>query len=307
MTAVHGTRNRGGWSQDSLAYVARVNDVLDELRDYWPLTLRQVYYQLVAAGFIPNESRQYTKLSRMLAKARLDGRVPWDAIEDRARATLASGGWDDQDSFVREELDRFLAGYRRDLLRSQPVALELWVEKDALSRICHRVAFEYCVAVIVARGFSSVSYVHECRKRVLANGERPTRILYFGDLDPSGWAMLPSMLETLQVEMQLGEHVEGIRCALTAEQVDEYDLPHSPDALKPKDTRAEKYVEQFGLMAVELDALPPATLEQLVREAIEDNLDVFRLEKEWEREKQERAALSTLRAQVQAFVEQRFS
>jgi len=85
-------RNRGGWTKDSLAYVERVNGVLDGLRGYWPLTLRQVYYQLVAGLDIENCEAEYKKLSRLLTKARLDNLISWDATEDRARATLDSDG-----------------------------------------------------------------------------------------------------------------------------------------------------------------------------------------------------------------------
>ena len=47
-------------------------------------------------------------------------------------------------------------------------------------------------------------------------------VLYFGDLDPSGWEMLPAMMETLQNEMKLGDLVVGERCALTVEQVNAF-------------------------------------------------------------------------------------
>ncbi len=40
-------RNRGSWTTGKLRYLEQVRRVLDELEDYWPLTLRQVYYQLV--------------------------------------------------------------------------------------------------------------------------------------------------------------------------------------------------------------------------------------------------------------------
>src|SRR4029077_1657950 len=83
-------RDRGGWTPAALAYVERVNQTLSGLRDYWPLTLRQVYYQLVAALFIENNEEQYKKLSRILVKARLSGLVTWDALEDRARSLLPS-------------------------------------------------------------------------------------------------------------------------------------------------------------------------------------------------------------------------
>jgi hypothetical protein len=231
--------------------------------------------------------------------------VPWEAIEDRTRITLSSGGWADQEHFVEDEMEHFLTGYRRDLLQSQAVALEIWVEKDALSRVCHKVALPYCVPVIVARGFSSISYVHECRKRVEANDDASKRtvILYFGDLDPSGWEMLPAMLETLQGEMDLGDLVEGKRCALTVDQVETYSLPRSLDALKPTDSRAKKYMARFGNLAVELDALPPATLESLVRRAIEENLDLSNFEVEREREELERASLAAIRRKVEGLIE----
>jgi hypothetical protein len=298
-------RNRSTWTPKTLAYLQRVQGVLEELEDYWPLTLRQVYYRLVAAGDIENNRSEYQKLSRILTTARLDGKVPWDALEDRARATLHASGWADSQAFVEDETERFLEGYRRDLLQSQSVALEVWVEKDALSRVCHKVAFGYCVPVIVARGFSSVSYLNECRERVRANhseGKEGTRILYFGDLDPSGWEMLPSMMMTLQEEMGLAGIVDEVRCALTPEQVEAYNLPRNPDALKPTDSRARKFVERFGDLAVELDALPPATLAAVVRDSIEQNLDLSQFQEELKLQVTERERLKSLRETVRQFL-----
>ena len=300
-------RNRGGWTAKSLQYVHQAEELISGFSDYWPLTLRQIYYQLVSAGTIENELRAYAKLSRMLVKARLDGIVPWEALEDRARSSLYSAGWLDSDHFVDDQLNDFLIGYRRDLLQTQEIALEVWIEKDALSRICHNVAFQFCVPVIVARGFTSVSYAHECRKRVRKNARlgKRTEILYFGDLDPSGWEMLPSMMETLQVEMDLGDLVTGIRCALTPEQVDAYALPRNPDALKLSDTRAKKYIERFGDLAVELDALKPPDLESIVRRAIEDRLDLSQFEREQCRGAHERGRIDRLRKEVQRFIDER--
>ena len=305
-------RNRGSWTADSRAYLQNVQKVLTALRTYWPLTLRQVYYQLVAGLLIENEKGAYKKLSRILAKARLDGLVPWEALEDRTRSVLGSDGWTNRETFLEDELDSFLKGYRRDCLRSQAVAPEVWIEKDALSRVCHRAANPYCVPVIVARGFSSVSYINECRRRIQHNaGEgRRTVILYFGDLDPSGWEMLPAMMKTLQEEMNLWDSVEGKRCALTPEQVDQYSLPRSLDAMKNTDSRTPKYramLRRGGYaddLAVELDALGPATLEGLVREAIEGQLDLSVFNREKETEEEELETLDELRTIVQDYVEE---
>lgn len=302
-------RDRGGWTDNTLQYVDRVNEVLKDLRDYWPLTLRQVYYQLVAAGNIQNNTGQYNKLSRILTKARLDGKVSWDAIEDRARSTLSSYRWGDSETYIKAATEQFLGYFRRDLLQSQGIAIEVWVEKDALSRVCERAADVYGVPVIVARGFSSVSYVHECRKRVLENRKngKNTQILYFGDLDPSGWEMLPAMMETLKREMKLGDMVEGIRCALELNQVETYNLPKNPDALKPTDTRAKKYMKLFGDLAVELDALKPSILEELVKESIIAHLDLSRLSKEQKYEERELKKLAALRLKVQKFIKKEMS
>jgi len=295
---------RGGWTEDKSSLLTRVQAVLEDLNGYWPLTLRQVYYQLVAAGDIANRRSTYQKLSRVLVQARLENHVTWGAIEDRARSILNSAGWTDAADFITDQTERYLEGYRRDLLRGQEHALEVWVEKDALSHVCYRAAFPYCVPVVVARGFSSVSYLNDAAERIRANGRRGkgTVILYFGDLDPSGYEMLPAMMFTLQDEMGLEGWVQGLRCALTPEQVEQHGLPTNPDALKLTDTRAKKYIERFGNLAVELDALRPDALEGLVRGSIESWLDLGRLQADQKAQASERKSLGRLRKKVRALV-----
>ncbi len=304
MRQVSTRRRRGGWTTDGNDYLAVVRGVIDGLRQHWPLTLRQVYYQLVASLTIPNARGSYQKLSRILTKARIDGLVPWGALEDRARSSILPMAWTDESCFIESNVRQFLEGYRRDVLAHQDRALEVWIEKDALSRLCAQIADEYCVPVMVARGFSSVSYLNECRNRVRKHAEsgKPTTILYFGDLDPSGWEMLPSMLETLKIEMGLEGMLEGVRCALLPEQVEAYGLPRSVDAMKEKDTRTPEYRKKFGDLAVEIDALRPDLLQSLVRESIEQHLDLAQLKEDMAREAEERKSLAGLRKRVLEFV-----
>jgi hypothetical protein len=290
--------------------LGHVQLVLRELSSFWPLTLRQLYYQLVSRGIIENSLGEYKQLSDLLAKARLAGLVPWAALEDRARTILRSSCCANKQEYIEAELARFLSYYRRDLAQSQPHALELWIEKDALSQIVYNVAWSYRIPVVVARGFSSVSYLHECRSRVERNAKvgKRTKILYFGDLDPSGWEMLPAMMRTLQVEMELGDLVEGIRCALLPSQVEQYQLPRSIDAMKQSDPRTPKFKAmlcQQGYpddLAVELDALPPALLQGLVQQAIEANLDMALFEQERRLQDVEHSQLGTLRSKVRAML-----
>jgi hypothetical protein len=162
------------------------------------------------------------------------------------------------------------------------------------------------VDVVVARGFSSVSYIHDARTRILHNlaAGKQTVLLYFGDLDPSGWEMLPAMLDTLEeMDLQVGADVIGHRCALTEDQVNQYNLPKNPDALKPKDSRARKYMAQFGDLAVELDALSPPDLEALVKSSIEGFLDKSLFDEEEFKQEQERTLLVDLKSEVHTLVE----
>lgn len=55
------------------------------LIEYNPMTLRQVYYQLVARHIIDNRRSEYQRLSNALVKARQEELIPWGWMEDRVR------------------------------------------------------------------------------------------------------------------------------------------------------------------------------------------------------------------------------
>ena len=51
----------------SLETIKRVNAIVAEYSDQgYELTLRQVYYQLVARGYIPNNERSYKNLGNLI-------------------------------------------------------------------------------------------------------------------------------------------------------------------------------------------------------------------------------------------------
>ena len=156
------------------------------------------------------------------------------------------------------------------------------------------------VPVIVAKGFTSTTFKDQCRHRIFRNQAAAlhTHILYFGDLDSSGRAMLPTMLCTLQDRMGLGEAVSGTHYGLTPEQFTEYGLPVSVDAIKRKDPRTRKYLQVFGELAVELDALRPDQLKKLVEQAIRSNLDLSRLKREGDRQDRERNTIAGIRRRI---------
>ena len=286
------------WTNKQIDKLNKVKKILEELEEFKPLTLRQIYYQLVGKGFIENNVSQYTMLSGLLKKARIDGHISWDDVEDRVRAYHDLTGWQNNKVFLNASTQHFLTNYKRDLLQSQNVYLEIWIEKDALSSIFTRTASPYTVPVVVCRGFSSVSFLNEYKTRLQYHKDKTPVMLYFGDFDPSGVEMLTAMKTTLSDEL----NVTGIvfkRVGLLKEDVYNYSLPHSPDALKKTDTRAKKHIEEFGEIAVEIDALPPQVLQQKIIEGIENVIDLELFRQEQEKQEQEVNLLNKIKNDVQ--------
>jgi hypothetical protein len=181
-------RQKWSWTSKRLEQADQVKEVTDELREYWPLTLRQIYYRLVAAGIRANTRSQYNDLSKLIKHMRLDSYLSWRVLEDRARRVSDKRGWEDHEEFLESEIDIFLEGYERCYVQDQERYVEVWVEKDALSRIFEDVAYPYCIRAVTCRGYQSVTFLADYRDRAreaIRRGQTPN-ILYFGDLDPSG-------------------------------------------------------------------------------------------------------------------------
>ena len=173
-------RREWSWTTKREDQAEAVNGVVDELLNYWPLTLRQVYYRLVAKEIIKNTRSKYNDLSRLIKFMRIDGLLNWDAIEDRTRRVSEKRGKPDSDEYLKDELDIFLSGYQRCFVQGQDCYVEVWFEKDALSRIFEDIAWHYCIRAVVCRGYQSVTFLKEYRDRALkakANRQLPV-ILY---------------------------------------------------------------------------------------------------------------------------------
>jgi len=298
-------KRRWSWTNKQQARLQKVKSILDNLRNYWPVTLRQLYYQLVSKNIIENKRSAYNSLSKLVKYARLDDYIPWEAIEDRLRQANLNSGWSDKEEFLRGEVDNFLNGYRRHLQQGQKNYIEIWIEKDALASIFQRVADPFCIPVCICRGFSSVSFLNDLRDRLMRRLQKKQRpiLLYFGDLDPSGEEMLPSMKLTLEAEMGvLGVTYKKI--ALTKDDVKRYDLPHNPNAVKKTDSRYRKFVKKYGLYAVELDALPPDILQKRIKEAITENIDLSQFNQETEKAKKEELILVGFKEKMKDWVDQ---
>jgi hypothetical protein len=241
--------------------------IYDVLADGRPMTVRQVYYQLVAQHLIENKKSQYQATCDMLVRLRQDGRVPWEWVEDRNRRPREVQMFADLDEFVGV----VRGAYRRDVWQDQHSYVEVWLEKDALSGIFEDALRPYGVTLNVGRGYDGWSSIRNAAER-LGDGDNTT-ILYFGDFDPSGEDMHRSLIERLGF---FGCAPEVIKCALTLEDVQRYDLP--PDFTKATDTRQAAFVAKWGDISVELDALPATVLRQSLIGEVESRLDLGALE-----------------------------
>jgi hypothetical protein len=159
--------------------------------------------------------------------------------------------------------------YRRDLWAAMPVYVEIWCEKDALAGVLLEETRTYDVPLMVARGYSSISFLHSAAEAITAKG-KPAYIFHFGDLDPSG------VDAARDIEAKLRRYAPGAeihfeRPAVTRAQVEEWNLPSRPT--KQTDTRAKKFIGS----SVELDAIPARKLRELVRECIERHVDQQKL------------------------------
>jgi len=295
------SRRKFTWTDTQKDKLHKVLDILEELKAYQPLTLRQVYYQMVGKGYIENTKSQYQMLSALIKWARIEGYIPWEIIEDRVRAFHDFSGWETKEDFIGQELKGFLAGYRRDLLQTQEKYLETWIEKDALSSLFSKVCMGYTVPVVVCRGFSSVSFLNDFKERLARKAGKAPVMLYFGDFDPSGVEMLEAMKITLGEELGV-EDITFKRIALLRGDISTYNLPHSPFALKKTDTRARKHIARYGELAVELDALRPDILERKIKDAIEGEIDAGAFNKELRRANLELRKLKEIKAKTEAFI-----
>jgi hypothetical protein len=294
-------RRKWTWTDYREKQRNRIMETVDELRDYWPLTLRQIYYRLVAAGHIENTRSKYNDLSVLIKQMRLDDWLPWEVLEDRVRRVSDKRGFTDHVDFIEQEVDRFLEGYDRCFVQDQERYVEIWCEKDALSQVFEKVAWPYCIRAATCRGYQSITFLDSFRRRAWAalnRGQIPV-ILYFGDLDPSGVQMLEATKQTLEDEMNLWE-VEYHRVALTPDQVAAFNPPNDPTAIKTTDKRYKSYAKRFGDIAVELDALHPRTLQEIAVEAVESQFDMGLFREQMEVERMERERLAAIKQKVMA-------
>lgn len=259
------------------SYEEIVEAALEVFKQYdSALTLRQLYYRLVSRQMISNTINSYKRLSRIMVKAREQLDVPVNCLEDRSRRILGRGdtGYASAEEFLRKRIAGLKESYKdftMPMWNEQPNFVLVSLEKDALSRLVGDIANQYSIRTFPTRGYPSFTYVNRMatyiRNRLKG---KPTVVLYFGDFDPSGIDIERDLAE------RLGKYNAGDftvrRIALTKDQIQQYNLPPMP--VKRSDARSDGFLESYGDLSVELDALDPNTLKLLVAQSIASHIDL---------------------------------
>lgn len=232
----------------------------------YDLTLRQIYYQMVARDVIPNTMQSYKRVGSIIDDARLAGLIDWTAVVDRTRNLRSLSHWDNPADIISSAAH----SYRIDKWRGQDYRPEVWVEKDALVGVIGQVCERWDVPYFSCRGYTSSSEMWAASQRLkrhATKGQTPI-IFHLGDHDPSGKDMTRDIASRLELFMG---GMEVNRLALNIDQIQQYDPP--PNPAKITDSRARAYIAEFGTESWELDALEPTVIDELIESNILNILD----------------------------------
>lgn len=265
--------------QATMATLNQANEIIEDYQARgFGLTLRQLYYQLVARDLLPNKQEAYDRLGRIITKAREAGLVDWAAIEDRTRQRRGLRTWEDPDHVINEAI----RNYRIDKWDNQRFRVFVWVEKEALAGVIQKACSRNDVQVdyLSCRGYMSASTIwEEARtiKRYADVLDQTPVILHLADHDPSGIDMTRDNIDRLSLYSELIAGSEFIykRIALNKNQVEQYSPP--PNPAKISDSRAAEYIRNHGSNSWELDALDPDVLIELIQKEISS----FRDDDDW--------------------------
>jgi len=264
-------------SAGSLEVIHAANEIIEEYQNQgFNLTLRQLYYQFVARGRIPNTEQSYKRIGSIINDARMAGLVDWEAIEDRTRSLRKNSHWDSPAELIHAAAK----GYKIDKWEGQENRMEVWIEKDALLGVIEDVCVRNDVPYFSCRGYTSASEMWVAGQRLegYCVSEQVPLILHLGDHDPSGTDMTRDIFSRLEVFMG-GARVK--RIALNMDQIQQFNPPPNPTKLT--DSRARGYIREFGDQSWELDAMEPTYLSGL----IQDQIDGYRNQDKWDEKMEE--------------------
>ena len=273
----------------------------------YDLTLRQLYYQFVARGYIPNRDQEYKRLGKIIGDARMAGLLDWDYLVDRTRNLRSLSHWKSPVEILKDTAAQF----RHDKWADQPCRVEVWIEKDALVGVLQSVCPRLDVPYFSCRGYTSLSEMWDTANRLRGyiNSGKKAVVIHLGDHDPSGIDMTRDIRERLQrfiaTDLMRDHNISAAsaiatmrqnfkidRIALNMDQIQAFNPP--PNPAKITDSRYAAYVEAYGRESWELDALSPDVLVALIEDSVADYRDEIKWAESLAKETAERKLLESV-------------
>jgi hypothetical protein len=273
----------------------RLLEIAEQGDDGEPKTGRRYYYLALSHGDITpdmgdskaakkSRDKAYDSVLDILGTLRKAGRLGWDMVLDLTREldewlTYAS---------PREARAHMRRIYDEDRWLGQPYYPIFIVEKDTMEPVCKPMARRWQMPFASSRGYSSLTLQHDVaellKRRYAQIAEMlkrrhdqtgQTAIIYIvTDLDASGLDLQRAWQQAMQ-DFGISWHCRFVRIALTPEQVadPDLDLDRLAIAVKPSDSRAKKYIKQYGNRCWEVDILPAEIIEQTLDADVRGWLD----------------------------------
>lgn len=289
----------------SVPFIEHILSVVNYYRDngYPAPTVRDVYYDLIGWYDYKKGQELNRKVYRLISKMRRvrqgsPYKIPFSAITDDTPTSLVRKTFTDPSHFwsmVEDSAKR----YHKDLTPNQPKRVIVYTEGAGAVKQFHHVAKDYTIPVWSPGGWDQLDLKHSTAIRAVNEYRetgRETVILHTGDFDPDGVELFKVFTEDVLGFVEgYGEDPSILvfkRVMLTPEQV--VNLPEDkrsridPAELKEKDYRGQKWPHMFK---VELQALNLEERLNVMREAIEAELDHAQLEEDRQRNQEERLQL----------------
>lgn len=192
----------------------------------YQVSARWLFYRLLQEGYYSTKQDYANKFLKAVSAARHAFYKNWrpDTLADETRESITGGdGWQDANAWLRAVAK---AKCQLGKWYSQDTYLECWYEARAMTD-----QFRHYTKHVTLRpmgGQPSIPYKWQAAKdieRAAREYGNPVVILYFGDLDRAG----ETISEVIERDISAWCDVpfEFVRCGLTEEQVQRYNVPEN--------------------------------------------------------------------------------
>ena len=244
-----------------------------------PVSVRQIFYNLTTQNIVDKTKNGYEQVVSISGKMREDGELPFSWVADATRWMRKP----DTHDTLMDALEITKETYRKNLWANQSVNVEIWIEKEALSGVVYPITARWDVPLMPTKGYPSKTFLYTSAEDLRM--DKTNYIYMLSDYDPSGVDLSRNTEATLRRYADDDCDITFERIAVTESQINEWELPSRPT--KKSDARAKSFTGE----SVDLDAIPPDELRNLVSDSITQHIDDDNYQQLCEIESAERESL----------------